>query len=122
MNDVFYILATFYHSTIFYYALFIMIGYFLLALLSAIEMRNYLKKNAMVDYKTILVSPHAPGVSILAPAFNEAASIIENVHSLLSLHYNKAEVIVINDGSTDKTLANLIAHYDLEAVYFALNE
>ncbi len=122
MNDVFSILATFYHSTIFYYALFIMVGYFLLALLSAIEMRNYLKKNAMVDYKTILVSPHAPGVSILAPAFNEAASIIENVHSLLSLHYNKAEVIVINDGSTDKTLANLIAHYDLEAVNFALNQ
>ena len=90
MNDVFSILATFYHSTIFYYALFIMVGYFLLALLSAIEMRNYLKKNATVDYKTILVSPHAPGVSILAPAFNEATSIIENVHSLLSLHYNKA--------------------------------
>ncbi|MFM6954132.1 MAG: glycosyltransferase family 2 protein [Sphingobacteriaceae bacterium] len=85
-------------------------------------MKSYLKKNAVVDYKTILVSPHAPGVSILAPAFNEEATIIENVHSLLSLHYNKSEVIVINDGSTDKTLALLIKHYELEPVNFSLNQ
>lgn len=121
MNEFVHTLSDYYHSIIFFYAILIMVGYFLLALLSAVEMRSYLKKNSIVDYKTILVSPHAPGVSILAPAFNEAASIIQNVHSLLSLHYNKSEVIVINDGSTDNTLALLIDHYQLVPVKFSLH-
>lgn len=121
MHDLLPILSDYYHSIIFFYAIFIMVAYFLLALLSAVEMRSYLKKNSVVDYKTILTSPHAPGVSILAPAYNESASIIQNVHSLLSLHYNKSEVIVINDGSTDDTLALLIAHYHLEPVDFSLH-
>lgn len=58
-------------------------------------------------------SPVAPRISLLAPAFNEEASIVESVRSLLSLHYPDFEVIVINDGSSDRTLEQLIAAFDL---------
>ena len=61
-------------------------------------------------------------MSILAPAYNEGASIIENVRSLLSLHYNNLEVIIINDGSKDNSLEKLITAYDLYKVDFFVNE
>lgn len=55
-------------------------------------------------------------ISILAPAFNEGAGIVESVRSLLSIYYPNFRVIVINDGSTDNTLELLTEHYHLEKV------
>ncbi len=57
-----------------------------------------------------------PSVSIIAPAFNEEATIIENANSLLSLHYPNYEVIIVNDGSSDGTLDLLISHFQLEKI------
>jgi poly-beta-1,6-N-acetyl-D-glucosamine synthase len=111
----------FFDGVVFYYASFIMSSYVVLAILSALEMRAYLRKNSYVDYRQILVSPHAPSVSILAPAYNEESTIIENVRSLLSLHYSNFEVIIINDGSKDRSLEKLVDFYKLEQVDFALN-
>jgi cellulose synthase/poly-beta-1,6-N-acetylglucosamine synthase-like glycosyltransferase len=62
----------------------------------------------------LVSSPHAPSLSILAPAYNEAASVIQNVRSLLSLFYSNFEVIIINDGSKDDSLQKLIEAYDLQ--------
>ena len=61
-------------------------------------------------------SDHAPAISVLAPAFNEELNIVESTHSLLSLQYPDLEIIVINDGSNDGTLARLIDAYGLEKV------
>lgn len=46
----------------------------------------------------------APPIALLAPAYNEGASIEDSIRSLLALEYPSFEVIVINDGSTDNTL------------------
>src|SRR3569832_1284113 len=61
-------------------------------------------------------------MSIIAPAYNEGANIIENVRSLLSIHYNNLEVIIINDGSKDDSLEKLIGAYDLYKVDFFVNQ
>lgn len=45
------------------------------------------------------------GVSVLVPAYNEAASVGDTVRSLLSQTVLPAAVIVIDDGSTDDTAA-----------------
>lgn len=58
----------------------------------------------------------APPISVLAPAFNEEVTIVESVNSLLALHYPDCEVVVINDGSSDGTLARLVDHFRLEPV------
>ena len=52
-----------------------------------------------------LASPLTPPVSLLLPAYNEEAGIVESVHSLLALRYPEHEVVVINDGSKDTTCA-----------------
>ncbi len=95
--------------------------YFVLMALSALEMRDFLRKNRFADYGDIITSPLAPGVSILAPAYNEGQSIVQNAQSLLSLHYGKFEVILINDGSTDDSLEKLIRSFDLEKTDYAYN-
>lgn len=47
-----------------------------------------------------------PFVSILVPAYNEEETLKKTVDSLLDLEYpkNKIEIIIINDGSKDRTL------------------
>ncbi|MFN2462490.1 MAG: glycosyltransferase family 2 protein [Candidatus Dormibacteria bacterium] len=52
-------------------------------------------------------------ISILVPAFNEETSIVLSVQSFLALHYPDFEVIVVVDGSTDRTLERLVAAYEL---------
>ena len=45
-----------------------------------------------------------PSVSIVVPAYNEAVGIAAAVTSLATSHYPNVEVIVVDDGSTDRTL------------------
>jgi len=62
------------------------------------------------------VEDRARPVSVLIPAFNEELTIVESVRSILGLNYPQHYVIVINDGSTDRTLDRLIANFDLYPV------
>lgn len=47
----------------------------------------------------------APLVSVIVPAFNEVASIETTLDSLASLDYPRLEIVVVDDGSHDGTLA-----------------
>jgi cellulose synthase/poly-beta-1,6-N-acetylglucosamine synthase-like glycosyltransferase len=108
-------------TVVFSYAVFIISSYWLLTIFSSIALRQYLQKNQNADFLPILSSPITPSVSILAPAYNEENTIVENVRSLLSLHYVDMELIVINDGSKDNTLEKLMKEYDLESIPFLVN-
>ncbi|PRY11264.1 hypothetical protein CLV24_11159 [Pontibacter ummariensis] len=108
--------AVFFNSLILYYAIGISSSYLILALISALAMRSYKKKNSFIDYRSILSSPLAPSVSLIAPAYNESLTIVDNVRSLLTLHYNNCEVIIVNDGSKDNSMQLLIEAYELEKI------
>jgi cellulose synthase/poly-beta-1,6-N-acetylglucosamine synthase-like glycosyltransferase len=111
-----------YEGFVFVYGCTMLFMYALLAFLSLRGIIKFQRKNSYVDYNKMLQSPLAPGISIIAPAFNEAVTIIQNVRSLLTLNYPRFEVIIVNDGSTDETLAKLINEFQLVEVDFAYNE
>ena len=120
MGSVFSIFQFFIERIIFGYSVFILSAYVILAIISAFSLITYLRRNSYVDYNVILSSPLVPSVSIIAPAFNESKSIVENVRALLSLYYHNYEVVLVNDGSTDNSLELVIKAYDLELVDFAM--
>jgi len=107
---------------ILFYSISLISFYIFIGIYSIGEVKNYLRKNSFADYRVLAASTQAPSMSILAPAYNEGATVIENVRSLLSIHYNNLEVIIINDGSKDDSLQKLIAAYNLERIDFFVNE
>ncbi|GGW22382.1 glycosyltransferase family 2 protein [Arenibacter certesii] len=103
------------------YGLIIISGYIFLALFSFLELRDYKRKYNFRDEVPLLQSSHLPKISVLAPAYNEEANVIENVRSLLTLDYPSFEIVIINDGSSDNTLQSLISTFDLyldDVLYF----
>ena len=103
---------------IFIITLIIFGSYLLLGIFSAIALRKYLRKNSYVNYNSLVLSPLSPRISIIAPAFNESKTIIDNVRTLLSLYYNNFEVILVNDGSTDNTFVKVEEAFELEKVNY----
>ncbi len=88
--------------------------YFLFLLLSMFGIYHYRNITAYVNYKKLFLLPQVKPISIIAPAFNEANTIIESVGSLLSLEYPQFEIIVVNDGSTDETMEKLTQRFNLK--------
>jgi cellulose synthase/poly-beta-1,6-N-acetylglucosamine synthase-like glycosyltransferase len=78
--------------------------------------RHFRRNPHIVDQASLWrrFSGVAPGISILAPAYNEQETIEVSVKSLLSVRYPNVEVIVINDGSRDETLAVLKRAFGLK--------
>ena len=64
-----------------------------------------------------LASP--PVVSVVVPAYNEELSIVDSIRALLALDYEAREIVVVNDGSSDDTLAVLQETFQLLRAPFA---
>lgn len=106
-----------YQYVVFVYSIAITINYITLAILGFVAIRRKTTNYTDKEQKLFTDSPEAaPGISIVAPAYNEEVIVIDNVTSLLSLDYPKFEVVIVNDGSKDKTLELLIERFDLEEV------
>ncbi|MDX1745546.1 MAG: glycosyltransferase family 2 protein, partial [Halobacteriales archaeon] len=98
------------------YYLFINGVYLVIHLAAIHRLRNELERPDVETTNRSLGSPFLPGVAILVPAFNEEAVIVETVQALLNLNYPATEIIVINDGSQDRTLDRLHSEFDLQLV------
>lgn len=53
---------------------------------------------------SVSVIDGSPLVTVVVPAYNEEKAIGKTVEALLSLSYDNKEIIVVDDGSTDRTL------------------
>jgi cellulose synthase/poly-beta-1,6-N-acetylglucosamine synthase-like glycosyltransferase len=96
--------------------------YIFLTLVAWRQMGSEVRARRYLALEEVFRSPFTPGVSVLVPAFNEEAVIVESVRSLLSLRYPRHEVVVVNDGSSDGTVSALTAAFDLAPVRKALRE
>jgi len=111
-----------FEAFVFIYASSLIVLYLLLALFSFINTRRYRTYNTRLDDSFLMESPLTPGISVIAPAYNEERTIIVSTRSLLSLNYPLFEVIIVNDGSVDATLNLLISEFELEETPFAYIE
>lgn len=70
------------------------------------------------SYRTAWIkeSPFAPPITIIAPAHNEEKSIRVSVRNLLAIDYPDIELIVVNDGSSDRTLEEIKEEFRLRPV------
>lgn len=103
-----YINIVFLLFTVVLFTMFTAMGY-----LSTRNSIHYRNKNSFGDMSKLMASPLAPSITIIAPAYNEGMTIVENIRSLMSLRYVNYEVMVVNDGSKDDTLQKMIDAYDL---------
>lgn len=69
-----------------------MIAIFILFLLSFFKKRRVIKNPTR-------------GVSVIIPAYNEQENVAATIQSVLNSEYDKFEIIIVDDGSTDKTFA-----------------
>ncbi len=54
-----------------------------------------------------------PPITLIVTAFNEETVIVPTVRALLQLNYPEFEILVVNDGSKDKTLQVMAREFDL---------
>lgn len=108
--------------SIFVWVYFIVLQATLLALAvgSAGVLRREHMKERFGREGDMLTSDLAPPVSIVVPAYNEAAGIVESIRSMGMVTYPRFEIVVANDGSTDDTLARLIEAFEMFPVPYPL--
>ena len=80
---------------------------------AALENVRRRREARVEDYALLAESRFTIPVSVIVPAYNEAPVILAAVRSALAFEYPEAEVIVVNDGSTDDTLETLVLAFDL---------
>ncbi|HJQ76264.1 MAG TPA: glycosyltransferase [Acidimicrobiia bacterium] len=81
---------------------------------AALRRNHHLRRFGRVG--EMLSSRTTPPVSIVIPAYNEEAGIVDAVRSMSIVKYPRFEIVVTNDGSKDETLRSLIDAFHLEKV------
>ena len=90
---------------------------YLLLLVTAIYRNTWHRHRlASLRLEQVKVSPFTPPITLIVPAHNEEMFIIDSVKALLALDYPNLEVVVVNDGSHDNTLAELTRSFQLRIV------
>lgn len=71
---------------------------------------------------TAFETSHSKPMTLICPVHNEEAGVVASVNSLISLRYPEFQVVVVNDGSGDATLARLIAAFRLQPSHRVLRQ
>ena len=95
------------------YFLAINTSYLVCSVMAFFTLRQHRRRWTTRELEAVVQSPATPGVSVIAPAYNEQTTIVESMRSLLLLNYPQFEVICVNDGSKDETLARATAAFEL---------
>ncbi len=108
-----------YNSGILLYTAVLQISYLVFLAMSFKVIRRYLQGLRFRNVTSIGSMPNALPISIVMPAYNEELTITQAALSMLRLQYPQFEVVLVNDGSKDRTLELLTETFKLEKVYRA---
>lgn len=80
------------------------------------------RKTSKTALKDMLAHDYYEAVSVIVGAYNAQDTITSSVRSMLGTQHPHFEVIVCDDGSTDRTLEELVEHFSLVEVPKAHDE
>ena len=90
--------------------------YLVLTVIAASDFHRHLRRVPFAGHNDVFANPLTPGVSIIVPAHNEEAGIVDSVRAMMSLRFPVFEIIVVDDGSTDGTFDRMESEFDLVEV------
>ncbi len=96
------------------YFIVINLQYTVLTVVSFLGTRTRVRQAALSELDAVVASSLTPPVSVIIPACNEERVITDSVAAALRLRYPEYQVIIVNDGSTDGTLARLEEEFALQ--------
>jgi cellulose synthase/poly-beta-1,6-N-acetylglucosamine synthase-like glycosyltransferase len=104
------------NQTLFWYYLASNIAYLAMLLIALKTSAAHQRKLESYRPNWIADTPLSPPITLIAPAHNEEASIRVAIRNLLELDYPELEIIVVNDGSGDRTLEEIREEFRLRPV------
>ena len=92
-------------------------GFYLVSFVAAaVDLLTRARETRAESRARVLSSELAPRISVLVPAHNEERTLVESVRATLTMQYPDLEVVVVDDGSTDRTLQVLIEEFALRPI------
>jgi len=88
--------------------------------ISMIRVHNNYNKTFSDDFHSYVDSDNLLPISLIIPAYNEEENIVQNIRSLMKINYPMYEIIVVNDGSTDKTGELVIQAFHMHKIETAI--
>ena len=101
---------------LFYYYVVCNLTYLTMLILALKMSAAHQRRLESIKLSWIKGSPLAPPITLLVPAHNEEKSICVALKNLLDLDYPELEIIAVNDGSVDGTLAEMQREFLLRPV------
>lgn len=94
--------------------------YIIQLIISFVRVRKNDKARQSNDYGRYVSSENLLPISLLIPAYNEQENIVSNIKSLMKIDYPQFEIVVVNDGSTDKTHEKIVETFGLYKIESAV--
>lgn len=116
MNGIMETIGNYFAYFILAYMVIVISFYAVVMVISVFQLRKEYQLDRDQSFGDYMEDIYTRPVSIIVPAYNEEAGIVQSVRSLLSINYPSFEVIVVNDGSKDGTLQKMIDQYEMQEV------
>ncbi len=89
------------------------LGYFFLTIIALFALPRYSERQVLLRDLPYLHTDFGLPISMIVTAYNEEAFIVSSIRSILQIEYSEFEIVVVNDGSKDKTLEILKEEFSL---------
>ena len=105
------------NNTLFLYYLVSNLAYLVLLVTAIFRNTWHRHRLACLRLERLKISPFTPPITLVVPAHNEELFIIDSVRALLALDYPDLELVVVNDGSRDRTLEMLRSAFQIRPTH-----
>ena len=95
------------------FTIFLCVIYLIQLIVSYFKIRKENNRKIAEDFLRYADSDNLIPISLIIPAYNEQEHIVDNIQALMHLNYPEFEIVVVNDGSDDKTHKSVLDAFGL---------